>query len=108
MLRAGFAVLQGAGQARALYREIGPNVVVGFGGYPSAPALVGAILDRRRTVIHEQNAVMGRANRRLAGRVTTVACAFPTLIKAPPHVAARAVVVGNPVRPQIRALAEVP
>ena len=45
-------------------------MVVGFGGYPSAPALVGAILDRRPTVIHEQNAVMGRANRMLAGRVT--------------------------------------
>jgi UDP-N-acetylglucosamine--N-acetylmuramyl-(pentapeptide) pyrophosphoryl-undecaprenol N-acetylglucosamine transferase len=104
MVRAGFAVLRGAGQARALYREIGPNVVVGFGGYPSAPALVGAILDKRPTVIHEQNAVMGRANRRLASRVTTVACAFPTLIKAPPQVAARAQVVGNPVRPAIRAL----
>jgi UDP-N-acetylglucosamine--N-acetylmuramyl-(pentapeptide) pyrophosphoryl-undecaprenol N-acetylglucosamine transferase len=108
MLRAGFAVLRGAAQARSLYREIGPNVVVGFGGYPSAPALVGAILDRRPTVIHEQNAVMGRANRRLAGRVTTVACAFPTLLKAPPKVAARARVVGNPVRPAIRALAELP
>jgi len=108
MLRAGVAVLRGAAQARGLYREIGPNVVVGFGGYPSVPALVGAILDRRPTVIHEQNAVMGRANRRLAGRVTTVACAFPTLLKAPADVAARARVVGNPVRPPIRALAETP
>jgi UDP-N-acetylglucosamine--N-acetylmuramyl-(pentapeptide) pyrophosphoryl-undecaprenol N-acetylglucosamine transferase len=108
MARAGFAVLKGASQARALYREIGPNVVVGFGGYPSAPALVGAILDKRPTVIHEQNAVMGRANRRLAARVTTVACAFPTLLKAPPQVAARAQVVGNPVRPAIRALYEHP
>jgi len=108
MIRAGFAVLKGAAQARALYREIGPNVVVGFGGYPSAPALVGALLDKRPTVIHEQNAVMGRANRRLAARVTTVACAFPTLLKAPPQVAARAQVVGNPVRPAIRALYERP
>jgi len=108
MARAGLAVLRGAGQARAVYREIGPHVVVGFGGYPSAPALVGAILDRRPTVIHEQNAVMGRANRMLAGRVTRVACAFPTLLKAPPKVAGRATVVGNPVRPQIRALAELP
>ena len=105
MLRAGFAVLRGALQARAAYREINPHVVVGFGGYPSAPALVGAILDRRHTVIHEQNAVMGRANRMLARHVETVACAFPTLLKAPPSVAARAIVVGNPVRPAIRALA---
>jgi UDP-N-acetylglucosamine--N-acetylmuramyl-(pentapeptide) pyrophosphoryl-undecaprenol N-acetylglucosamine transferase len=108
MLRAGIAVLRGAGQARAVYREIGPNVVVGFGGYPSAPALVGAIFDRRPTVIHEQNAVMGRANRMLASRVTRVACAFPTLLKAPPQVVGNAMVVGNPVRPAIRALADVP
>jgi UDP-N-acetylglucosamine--N-acetylmuramyl-(pentapeptide) pyrophosphoryl-undecaprenol N-acetylglucosamine transferase len=100
--------MRGAGQARALYREIGPRIVVGFGGYPSAPALVGAIIDRRRTVIHEQNAVMGRANRRLASRVTRVACAFPTLLKAPPNVAGSATVVGNPVRPAIRALADLP
>ena len=108
MARAGLAVMRGAGQARALYREIGPHVVVGFGGYPSAPALVGAILDRRPTVIHEQNAVMGRANRFLASRVTRVACAFPTLLKAPPRVAAAAIRVGNPVRPPIRALADLP
>jgi len=108
MMRAGFAVLTGANQARALYREVGPNVVVGFGGYPSAPALVGAILDRRPTVIHEQNAVMGRTNRKLAPHVKTVACAFPTLKKAPEKVAGRAVVVGNPIRPPIRALADLP
>lgn len=108
MARAGFAVMRGVLQARALFREIDPNVVVGFGGYPSAPALVAAVLDRRPTVIHEQNAVMGRANRMLAPYVKTVACAFPTLKKAPQKVAARAQVVGNPIRPPIRALAELP
>jgi len=106
MMRAGLAVMRGALQARAAYRDIRPDVVVGFGGYPSAPGLVGAILDGRRTVIHEQNAVMGRANRMLASHVTTVACAFPTLLKAPPKVAARAIVVGNPVRPPIQALSD--
>jgi UDP-N-acetylglucosamine--N-acetylmuramyl-(pentapeptide) pyrophosphoryl-undecaprenol N-acetylglucosamine transferase len=100
--------MRGAMQARAAFRDLGPQVVVGFGGYPSAPALVGAILDKRPTVIHEQNAVMGRTNRRLAPHVRTVACAFPTLKKAPPKVAGRAIVVGNPVRPPIRALADVP
>ena len=108
MMRAGFAVLRGALQARAAFREINPNVVVGFGGYPSAPALVAAILDRRPTVIHEQNAVMGRANRFLAPHIQTVACAFPTLAKAPKGVPQRARVVGNPVRPPIRALADIP
>jgi|SRR5579859_493733 len=108
MARAGLAVLRGAGQARAAYHELRPDIVVGFGGYPSAPALVGAIFDKRLTIVHEQNAVMGRANRFLASRVTRVACAFPTLLKAPPKVVGQAVVVGNPVRPAIRALAEIP
>src|SRR3954464_13902643 len=66
MARAGLAVLRGGAPGRPAYPPFGPRVGVGFGGYPSAPALVGAILDRRPTVIHEQNAVMGRANRMLA------------------------------------------
>ncbi|MFN3522144.1 MAG: undecaprenyldiphospho-muramoylpentapeptide beta-N-acetylglucosaminyltransferase [Phenylobacterium sp.] len=108
MALAGLAIGRGVLQAQRAFREIDPAVVVGFGGYPSAPALVAAILSGRPTVIHEQNAVMGRANRRLAPHVRTVACAFPTLQKATPKVAARAVVVGNPVRPPIRALYDVP
>ena len=108
MAKAGLAVMRGAAQARRAFREIDPAVVVGFGGYPSAPALVAAILDRRPTVIHEQNAVMGRTNRMLAPHVRTVASAFPTLMKAPANVAGRAVVVGNPIRPAIRALADAP
>ncbi|MFI4933298.1 MAG: undecaprenyldiphospho-muramoylpentapeptide beta-N-acetylglucosaminyltransferase [Caulobacterales bacterium] len=108
MIKAGFTILKGVLQARAALREIDPAVVVGFGGYPSLPALIAAISQGRPSVIHEQNAVMGRANRFLAGRVTAVGCAFPTLQKAPAAVQARAVVVGNPVRPEIQALAERP
>lgn len=108
MARAGFAVAKGVLQARAMYREVRPSVVVGFGGYPSFPALAAAVIGCLPTVIHEQNAVMGRANRRLAPFVKTIACAFPTLAKAPRGVAERAVVVGNPVRPPIRALADAP
>ena len=106
MARAGVAIVRGTMQARAAFARIKPAIVVGFGGYPSLPALIAAITAGRRTLIHEQNAVMGRANRLLAPRVSAVACAFPTLIKADPKVAARAQVVGNPVRPEIRALAE--
>ena len=95
MIRAGAAVLKGALQARAFFRQVNPDVVIGFGGYPSVPALVAAIIDGRPTVIHEQNAVMGRANRTLAPYVKTVACAFPTLQKAPAKVAGRAQVVGH-------------
>ncbi|HEY5107640.1 MAG TPA: undecaprenyldiphospho-muramoylpentapeptide beta-N-acetylglucosaminyltransferase [Caulobacteraceae bacterium] len=108
MARAAVTILRGVLQARAALNEIDPAVVVGFGGYPSLPALIAAISQGRRTIIHEQNAVSGRANRLLAPHVTAVACAFPTLLKASARVRARAVVVGNPVRPQIRALAAVP
>jgi UDP-N-acetylglucosamine--N-acetylmuramyl-(pentapeptide) pyrophosphoryl-undecaprenol N-acetylglucosamine transferase len=106
MARAGLAIVRGTWQARAAFARIKPAIVVGFGGYPSVPSLLAAISAGRRTMIHEQNAVMGRSNRLLAPRVTAVACAFPTLMKADPKVAARAQVVGNPVRPEIRALAD--
>lgn len=108
MARAGLAIVKGVMQAQSAFHRLKPDVVVGFGGYPSLPALIAAILSGRRTLIHEQNAVMGRANRALASRVTAIACAFPTLQKAPAAVAARAKVVGNPVRPEIRALADRP
>lgn len=108
LLKAGLAIMRGVGQAKAAFDRTGADVVVGFGGYPSAPALVAAILQKRPTLIHEQNAVLGRVNRFLAPRVTEVACAFPTLNMAKPAVKARAHVVGSPVRPEIRALFEVP
>ncbi len=108
MTRAGFAIQRGVLQARAELKALKPAIVVGFGGYPSLPTLIAAILQRRRTIIHEQNAVMGRANRLLAPRVTAIACAFPTLLKAPASVRARAIVVGNPVRPEIQALFNLP
>ncbi len=104
VLRGGRRILQGVGQARAAYRRLDPAVVVGFGGYPSLPALIAAMSQGRPTVLHEQNAVLGRVNRLLSGRATAVASAFPTLGKASPAVAARAVAVGNPVRAEIRAL----
>jgi UDP-N-acetylglucosamine--N-acetylmuramyl-(pentapeptide) pyrophosphoryl-undecaprenol N-acetylglucosamine transferase len=108
MARAGTAIARGTLTARRAFRRLAPSVVVGFGGYPSLPALIAATLGGHPTVIHEQNAVMGRANRLLAGRASAIACAFPTLKKAPPRVAARAVVVGNPVRPEIHRLADAP
>nr|WP_314430047.1 undecaprenyldiphospho-muramoylpentapeptide beta-N-acetylglucosaminyltransferase [uncultured Brevundimonas sp.] len=104
LLKAGLAIWRGVGQAKSAFDRTGADVVVGFGGYPSAPALVAAILQKRPTLIHEQNAVLGRTNRMLAPRVGGVASAFPTLGRAPEAVKTRAQVVGNPVRPDIRAL----
>jgi UDP-N-acetylglucosamine--N-acetylmuramyl-(pentapeptide) pyrophosphoryl-undecaprenol N-acetylglucosamine transferase len=102
------AIAKGVMEARAALRTLRPDIVVGFGGYPSIPTLLAARTLGLKTAIHEQNAVMGRANRLLAPGVAAVACAFPTLMKAPTKVKARAVVVGNPVRPAIRAIAEAP
>ncbi len=106
LIEAGGMILSGIVQGRAALSRIGPDVVVGFGGYPSLPALIAAISQGRRTVIHEQNAVSGRANRMVAPHVTAIACAFETLGKANARTQARKVVVGNPVRPEIRALAD--
>lgn len=103
-----FTLLRGLLKGRAMLSRLNPDIVVGFGGYPSLPALMAAISQGRKSVIHEQNAVMGRANRLVASRVTAIGCAFPTLQKAPESVKARAVVMGNPIRPEIRALYDQP
>jgi UDP-N-acetylglucosamine--N-acetylmuramyl-(pentapeptide) pyrophosphoryl-undecaprenol N-acetylglucosamine transferase len=92
----------GVAQARTAFARLRPAVVVGFGGYPSLPALLAAKAVRAPRIIHEQNAVLGRVNRFLSPRVEAVACAFPILERAPAGL--RPVVVGNPIRPEIRTL----
>jgi UDP-N-acetylglucosamine--N-acetylmuramyl-(pentapeptide) pyrophosphoryl-undecaprenol N-acetylglucosamine transferase len=72
-----------------------PAVVVGFGGYPSIPALAAATLLRLPRMIHEQNGILGRVNHRFARRVALVACGtWPTTVPE----GARAEHTGNPVR----------
>ncbi len=107
MLGAVIAIVRGFFQARTLLSKVGASVVVGFGGYPSLPTVFAAVSQGRRTVVHEQNAVLGRANRLLAPFVTAVACAFPTLLKASPKVREAVTVVGTPVRPDIGALIDI-
>ncbi len=104
MIRGGLRIAAGVSQARTAFKRLRPSVVVGFGGYPSLPALLAAPGAKIATVIHEQNAVLGRVNRFLAGRASAVACAFPTLERASVRVKAKVHVVGNPIRPEIRAL----
>jgi UDP-N-acetylglucosamine--N-acetylmuramyl-(pentapeptide) pyrophosphoryl-undecaprenol N-acetylglucosamine transferase len=83
-----------------------PAVVVGFGGYPSIPALSAATLLRRPRMIHEQNGVLGRVNKRFAKRVGKLACGtWPT---APIPTGATAVHTGNPVRSAVLERAGVP
>jgi UDP-N-acetylglucosamine--N-acetylmuramyl-(pentapeptide) pyrophosphoryl-undecaprenol N-acetylglucosamine transferase len=102
MLRGWLRIQAGVKRARKAYRRLKPAVVVGFGGYPSLPALIAARKMRIPRLIHEQNAVLGRVNRYLSKNVDKVACAFPILKKKPAKL--KPEVVGNPVRPDIRAL----
>jgi UDP-N-acetylglucosamine--N-acetylmuramyl-(pentapeptide) pyrophosphoryl-undecaprenol N-acetylglucosamine transferase len=103
--RATLAVTAGVAQARGILQTLGAGAVVGFGGYPSvAPVMASRLLWRRPAVLlHEQNAVLGRANRFLASRADVLALSFA----ATKHVRTRdnAQVIGNPVRPAIAALA---
>lgn len=100
------ALAAGTVQARGLLRRLRAAAVVGFGGYPSVPPLIAALTmfgRRPVTVLHEQNAVLGRANRLLAPRADRLALSFAVTGSVPR--AARSVVVGNPVRPALAALA---
>lgn len=108
MAKAGVAILKGVLKARAALTRLDAAVVVGFGGYPSAPALLAALSQKRPTLLHEQNAVLGRTNRWLAPYVGAIASSFPNLQKVPQAMGARVELVGNPVRPDIRALFDRP
>lgn len=92
-------IWRGVREAGALIRRIDAAAVVGFGGYPTLPPVWAATRRRRPTVIHEQNAVMGRANRALASRVTAIAGGF--LPEGKGQFAGKTVVTGNPVRPAV-------
>jgi len=102
------AVIEGRAMARRLYESFEPSAVVGFGGYPALPALLAARAAGIPTVIHEQNAVLGRVNRLLAGRVNAIATAYPDVDRLKPKYRAKVELVGNPVRPEVLALREEP
>lgn len=98
------AVLEGRAMARRLFDSFQPSAVVGFGGYPSLPALLAATSAGIPTVIHEQNAVLGRVNRFLAGRVEAIATAYAEVDRLKPGHEVKTHFVGNPVRPEVLAL----
>lgn len=101
------ALLAGTAQARRHLARLRPSAVVGFGGYASFPPLAAARLmarrDRPAIVLHEQNAVLGRANRLMARVADLLALSFEGTTNVP--AGANAAVVGNPVRPALAALA---
>ena len=102
------SLLDGRRQARALYRQHRPDAVVGFGGYPAVPALMAASALRIPTLLHEQNAVLGRANRFLAGEAVAIATAYSEVERLKGRHRAKTVLVGNPVREAIARLGEAP
>ena len=94
-------------QARGLLRRLAPAAVVGFGGYPSLPTMLAAASLGLPRMIHEQNAILGRANRLLAPRAARIATGFAETAGLRAGDRARAVHTGNPVRPAILALGDI-
>jgi UDP-N-acetylglucosamine--N-acetylmuramyl-(pentapeptide) pyrophosphoryl-undecaprenol N-acetylglucosamine transferase len=95
-------------QAALTLRRLKPAALVAFGGYPTVPPVIAASLLRIPVVIHEQNGVMGRANRFLAPRAAAIATGFPIVKGMPSGIRAQVVHTGNPVRPAVIAAAETP
>jgi UDP-N-acetylglucosamine--N-acetylmuramyl-(pentapeptide) pyrophosphoryl-undecaprenol N-acetylglucosamine transferase len=102
------AIREGVRMAERLYETFRPAAVIGFGGYPALPALWAAIRHDIPTVIHEQNAVLGRVNRLLAGRVDAIATSHARVERLKDKYYDKAYLVGNPVRDEVIALRELP
>ena len=98
----------GVVHALALIYQLRPRAIVGFGGYPTVPPLVAARLSGTPSVLHEQNAVMGRANTFLAPRVTRIATGFPNLKGIDDAQRSKTRYTGNPVRPAVLEAAKTP
>src|SRR5262249_38898855 len=95
-------------QAWRLIGKLRPAAVIGFGGYPSVPPVLAAAWRGAPTLIHDANAVIGRANRFLAPRVTAIATTFPDTFPDAPNRPAKAIVTGNPIRAAVMAAAAFP
>jgi UDP-N-acetylglucosamine--N-acetylmuramyl-(pentapeptide) pyrophosphoryl-undecaprenol N-acetylglucosamine transferase len=108
MTRTAVKLSKGVAEAYALLGRLKPAAVVGFGGYPTFPPLLAARLRKIPSALHEQNAILGRANRMLARRVTLIATSFETTKLVDGPLAAKARYTGNPVRDMVRAAAREP
>ncbi len=93
-----FELALGGLQALQILHRLKPAACIGFGGYAALPTLLAAAIAGWPAVLHDQNAVLGRANRLLAGRVRRICTAFERVEKVPAKAADRLVRVGMPVR----------
>lgn len=107
-LAAGLKLGRGVLASLSALRRIEPAAVIGFGGYPTVPPVLAASLLRIPTVIHEQNGVIGRANRFLARRVSAIATGFQDVRGVPSGLARKLYHTGNPVRPAVLQAAGTP
>ena len=104
--KSAIALLIGTVQAYRLMKRLKPAVVVGFGGYAAAPTVAAAIMAHVPTVIHEQNAILGWANRKLASLVSRVCISYDLARPAPEK--AQLIRTGMPVRPAVAAVRGTP
>jgi UDP-N-acetylglucosamine--N-acetylmuramyl-(pentapeptide) pyrophosphoryl-undecaprenol N-acetylglucosamine transferase len=107
MAGAGVKILRGIAVAAAKLRKSKPQCVIGFGGYPTFPPFLAAHFLRIPGILHEQNAVMGRANRALGRFANVLALSFATT-KYADKFGGEKVVTGNPVRDRVRTVAQTP
>jgi UDP-N-acetylglucosamine--N-acetylmuramyl-(pentapeptide) pyrophosphoryl-undecaprenol N-acetylglucosamine transferase len=107
-MRAAKSIWQGRAMAARLYEQFEPAAVIGFGGYPAFPALLGARKLGIPTLVHEQNAVLGRVNRMVAGQVKAIATSYPDTQRISASHKDKVHLVGNPVRAEIIALRSQP
>jgi len=108
LLRSGPELAIGTLQSRSLLKGMQPRAVVGFGGYASVPTMLAATFGGYNTIIHEQNAVLGRANRLLASRVKRIATSFDGVRSIPKSAMNKVVHTGMPVRPDVAAVRDTP
>ncbi|HMJ93266.1 MAG TPA: undecaprenyldiphospho-muramoylpentapeptide beta-N-acetylglucosaminyltransferase [Allosphingosinicella sp.] len=101
-------IFTGRAMASRLYETFKPSSVIGFGGYPALPALLAAQRDGIPTLIHEQNSVLGRVNRMLAGRVDAIAVAYQSVERLAKKHSGKTHLIGNPVRDEVLALRDQP
>ena len=102
---AGLRICWGIGVAFGKLGRIKPDAVVGFGGYPVFPPFLAASLRGIPGLLHEQNAVMGRANRALARFATAIATSYAE-VKFAEGYRSKTTLTGNPARDQVRLVAE--
>jgi UDP-N-acetylglucosamine--N-acetylmuramyl-(pentapeptide) pyrophosphoryl-undecaprenol N-acetylglucosamine transferase len=102
---AGLTLAAGTLSAFGLMRSLKPAAVVGFGGYPTLPPLIAARLAGIPGIIHDANAVLGRANRFLSRHVSAIATSLPGVLDRDGALASKTTTVGTPMRPAILAAA---